>query len=240
MSQPGQDKVAASVSIDNGDLFMSLIKPNNLSYSIANYSYLNPDHLSHGQHLIFIDVTETDSSRAFEFQGFYIEKKAASSKDMARSDSKDGNIGHNINCSSKRRVNFEAISVANLVSIVGISLLLLAIFCMRRVWSRKLASSHDNLCVLPETPGSTTSLAHTGNELGLIIHKSPRIARPPEAATLTQSATRKIWNYGRPPSSSIATPSDIVKKKTIHNRSESSNETTYDPFYHFRESSVAF
>ena len=159
---------------------------------------------------------------------------------MFGDDDKDRRIGCNTNCPLRRRADSGTITIVALGSIVGIALLLLAIFCIRKVWSRKLASSHDNLCVLPETPGSTTSLAHTGNELGLIIHKSPRIARPPEAATLTQSATRKIWNYGRPPSSSIATPSDIVKKKTIHNRSESSNETTYDPFYHFRESSVAF
>ena len=183
ISQPGQGKVAVSVSIDNGNLFMSLIKLNNLSYSIANYSYVGPVHLIHGRHFIFINVAEMDGSRAFEFQRFYIETKAVSSEYMFGDDDKDRRIGCNTNCPLRRRADSGTITIAALGSIVGIALLLLAIFCIRKVWSRKLASFRDNLRIPPEISGSSTSLSRTGNELELITHKSPRIARSPEVAT---------------------------------------------------------
>ena len=241
VSQPGRDEVSATYRIDDEEPTEKSLDPNTSNFPMANLEYYSSNNLDYNQHTLFINITKTGISRAYEFESFGIINNLDESQDNNNSNifNNNNNNGYGDNVKgdtgNSQKKNTGAIVGSVLGAILGIMLLLLVAFIIYRRRQLGQNGTHPSSHVV----GTSMALPCTDNSSGSQDRRTTQIVRQPMATLSTQSRPR-----GRNGSSGVSPPSHphiIVPYEltTIRDGSESPSETIYDPFYYPRKSVIS-
>ena len=241
VSQPGRDEVSATYRIDDEEPIEKSLDPNTSNFPMANLEYYSSNNLDYSQHTLFINITKTGISRAYEFESFGIINNLDESQDNNNSNifNNNNNNGYGDNVKgdtgNSQKKNTGAIVGSVLGAILGIMLLLLVAFVIYRRRQLGQNGTHPNSHVA----GTSMALPCTDNSSESQDRGTTQIVRQPMATLSTQSRPR-----GRNGSSEVSPPSHPhimvpYELTTIRDGSESPSETIYDPFYYPRKSVIS-
>ena len=243
--------VSATYQIDGEEPTSQSLDPNNQSSPTANYQYYVSNNLSSGNHIILINVTKTGITRPYEFESFHITNDPSKSNGGSNNNNNNnggGDGGGNGGGQSKAKSDSQTSPTKTIVGSVlgalfGIILLLLAIFLIhrRRLMRLRIPTHHNSRCVrvISNMSGMSTGLPYTNDGSELRDKGVTQVARPPMATLDSQSLHQREngRNEGSLPGRPrTKTPFEV---KSVGDRSESSSETIYDPFFYSRKSTTS-